>query len=110
MTKRFRGLVLRFLLLVLFLFSSLLAICQPPPGGSTPGLPTTIPTVPPINQPNAQFQKNLEDGNKPGDDLNKQKGINKDSLIDERGIKIPMTAKSTYGSNEIGRASCRERV
>ena len=105
MTKRFSGHTLRFLMPVLFLFSSLLAICQPPPGGSTPGLPTTIPTVPPINQPNAQFQKNLEDGNKPGDDLNKQKGINKDSLIDERGIKIPMTAKSTYGSNVFSTAA-----
>ena len=96
---------MRFLLPVLFLFSSLLAISQPPPGGTVPGLPTTIPTVPPINLPNSQFPKNLEDGNRPGDDLNKQRGITKDSLIDERGIKIPMTAKSTYGSNVFSTAA-----
>ena len=104
MTKRFSGHTLRFLMPVLFLFSSLLAICQPPPGGTTPGLPTTIPTVPPINLPNSQFPKNLEDGNKPGDDLNKRL-ITRDTLIDEKGIKIPMTAKSTYGSNVFSSAA-----
>ena len=106
MTKRFRGLVLRFLLPVLFLFSSLLAISQPPPGGTTPTIPGTIPTVPVNPTTINNLPKNLEDGNNPGKDLNdNKKGIVKDTLIDEKGIKIPMTAKSTYGSNVFSTAA-----
>ena len=105
MAKRFRGLVVRFILPLLFLLFSLNAISQPPKGGTIPSLPSVIPTVPPKIKTNAELEESLKQ-NEPGTDLQatQKKGVLKDSLTDE-GIKIPMTSKSTYGSNVFSYAA-----
>ncbi len=101
------GLVYKFSLFTLFIFSVLLGFCQPPktiPGNTTPGTVT-----PPVNMTNPQLQTLLNDENKnAGEDLNaklKNNRIYKDSLTEGRGInKIP-GAKSTYGANVFSNAA-----
>ena len=106
MTKRFSRFILRITLPVLSIFFALNLLGQPPTSG-VPSLPTAIPVVPPINMTNAQLSQSLSDNNQPGKDLqeNLKKGITKDSLLDENGLKIPMTSRSTYGSNVFSTAA-----
>lgn len=103
MTKRLVGKLLHIILPIVFLLTSTYAMCQPPTGGN-PSIPSTVPVVPPINMTNSQL--NNLDKNDPGRDMNAdlKKGLTKDSLTDETA-KIPMTAKSTYGSNVFSTAA-----
>jgi protein involved in polysaccharide export with SLBB domain len=105
MTKRLISIFLHFILLAVFMFSSAYAMCQPPPGSGSTTIPNTVPVVPPKNMTNAQLQ-DMGDKNDPGRDLNasSKKGLTKDSLTDE-STRIPITAKSTYGSNVFSTAA-----
>jgi protein involved in polysaccharide export with SLBB domain len=102
MTKRLVGITIHCILPIIFFFSSTYAMCQPP-GGGNPTIPNTTVPVAPINNP---FIKGTSEKDDPGTDLNaaSKKGVVKDSLTDETA-KIPMTAKSTYGSNVFSTAA-----
>jgi protein involved in polysaccharide export with SLBB domain len=104
MTKRLVGITIHCILPIIFFFSSTYAMCQPP-GGGNPTVPNTTVPVAPINMTNTEL-KNFTDKDDPGRDLNasSKKVITKDSLTDETA-KIPMTAKSTYGSNVFSTAA-----
>ncbi len=106
MTKGSIGFFTRFIIATVFILNTFLSYCQPPPTTLPPGF--SIPTnIPPVNMTNAQLQSKLEDKNKSGDDLQLKNGvkITKDSLIDENGIRVPLSTRSTYGANIFSTAA-----
>jgi polysaccharide biosynthesis/export protein len=109
MKKRFVIFFTYILNFSILLFSSFLANSQPPGSGSTnPTNPANVPALPPVNMTNTQLQNRLNENEQAGRDRNaelQKNKINKDSLIDEKGVKFAQSSGNTFGSNVFSTAA-----
>lgn len=104
--------ILRFIIFISFIFSTIFTYSQPPTNNG--GIPTNplgnpnLPT-PPVNMTNPQLQTLLNDENKnAGEDLNarlKNSKIDKDSLTDNNSVGRGYSPKGTYGANVFANAA-----
>ncbi len=103
--------ILRFIIFISFIFSTLFTYSQPPTNGGIPTIPLGNPNLPtaPVNMTNPQLQTLLADQNqKTGEDLNpviKNNKIYKDSLTDYGSTGRGYSPKATYGANVFANAA-----
>jgi protein involved in polysaccharide export with SLBB domain len=93
------SILVRFVALVIFIFTTYFSFGQPPPKGTIPNIPG-VTTQTPVQMTNTELQAMMKDANKDaGKDRTKPNIITKDSSISDNIKQSNNSPTSTYGAN-----------